>query len=226
MFFWRALMAAAVLAFAAFVVIPFVGPGEANVVEIIRAAERHYVAAARVYELRVTLWGGPLGRHMLSGEVQFRPGPPPVSEGFLTGGRDESGQPVWGVTFGRDENGAWVQGSKGVRRSRPIVRQNPRDDDGPLPPQDLEAMTLEAVLPHLRSGYDLELLGTPSMRTIIAKRREGVRSGPQRVDIELARDGRTIERAKIEVTRSAASTIVELRLRAPLGDGAGTAPSV
>lgn len=211
--FARALAAAAVLALAVLVAMPFAGPNAASASEIIRTAERHFTSAKRVYEIRVMRWAGPTARRMLSGEVEFRPGPPPVSEGYLEGGRNESGEPAWRLHFGRDEQGAWVSGSDAARKARPIVRQIVGEDDDAFGTQDVEAMTLDSLLGRLRHGYDLEMLGSPSMRTIIAKRRDGLRIGPQRVELELARDGHTIERAKVELARPGAPMVIELRLR-------------
>jgi hypothetical protein len=211
--FTRALATAAVLALAVLIAVPFARPSSANAAEIIRTAERHFSAAKRVYDIRVMRWAGPVARRMLTGEVEFRPGPPPVSEGFLVGGRTESGEPAWRVTFGRDEQGPWVAGNDAARRARPIVRQIVGDEDDGLGTQDIEALTLDAVLSRLRNGYDLEMSGSSSMRTIVAKRREGVRMGPQRVELELARDGQTVERAKVEIARTGAPMVIELRLR-------------
>ncbi|MBL9120894.1 MAG: hypothetical protein JNL80_13365 [Phycisphaerae bacterium] len=210
----RALATAAMVALAVMLAMPFVGPQTATAAELVRTAQRHFATAARTYEIRVTKWGGPLARRLLTGEVEFRPGPPPTSEGYLIGGLADQKEGTWRVTFGRDASGSWVRGTDGVRRARPIVRQIVGDSDDPLPSQDVEAMTLDAVLSRLNDGYDLDVFGAPSMRTVIAKRRESTRTGPLRVELELARDGRTVERAKVEIARPGSPTVVELRLQA------------
>lgn len=236
-FLTRALAAVAMIALATLVALPFVGSNAARAADVVRDAQRHFLSAARVYEIRVTRWAGPVSRRLMTGEVSFHPGPPPVSEGFLVGGNAEGEKGAWRVTLGRDANGPWVAGKDGVHRARLIVRQIVGEDDDGLHDQDVEAMTLEAVLARLDHGYDLEMFGTPTMRTVVAKRRDGVR-GPTRVELELARDGRTVERAKVEIARptpfggaaqqpatpsgwTPGPAVIELRLRE---GGQGTGP--
>ncbi len=222
--------AAAMLTLVLLVLLPIVGPRVANASEIVREAERSLVASGpRTYDVRITRWGGPFELRLVSGEVTYRPsaasGTPPTTEGFLLFGepsriRDgidrpirERQRPQRRLDFGRDADGAWYRGPDGTRWARPFARDIMQGDEEAPSGEDLDAMTLDALLSKLSNGYALEVLGSPTMRVIIAKRKPATRYGPARVELELAEDGRTIERAIMEIDRGQHATTIELRLR-------------
>jgi hypothetical protein len=230
--------AAAMLTLALLVLLPVIGPQVANASEIVREAERSLVASGpRTYDVRITRWGGPFELRLVSGEVTYRPaaapGTPPTTEGFLLfGERDaqrlregvdrpirERLRPQRRLDFGRDADGAWYRGPDGTRWARPIARDIMQGDEEAPSGEDLDAMTLDALLSKLSQGYALEVLGSHTMRAIIAKRKPATRFGPARVELELAEDGRTIERAVMEIDRGPHATTIELRLRAASAAG-------
>lgn len=206
------LSAAAMVALVALIVIPWVGPWvgprEASAAELVRNAQRSLASAStRTYSLRITRWGGPFARRMVAGQIVYHAGPPPTSEGSL-----EIGDTGRRVKFGRDADGPWIVLGDGVRRTRLLGRVLESNDESPFSAHDVEAMTLDLVLTRLAHGYDLESLGSPTMRTVVAKRRDADGVGPSRVELELARDGRTIERATVELDRTAVPTTIEMRM--------------
>lgn len=206
------LSAAAMVALVALIVIPWVGPWvgprEASAAELVRNAQRSLASASsRTYSLRITRWGGPFARRMVAGQVVYHAGPPPTSEGSL-----ELGDTGRRVRFGRDAEGPWIVLGDGVRRTRLLGRVLEANDESPFSAHDVDAMTLDLVLARLAHGYDLESLGSATMRTVVAKRRDPAGVGPSRVELELARDGRTIELATIELDRTAVPTTIEMRL--------------
>lgn len=210
------LSAAAMITLVVLVALPMLGPRTANAAEIVRVARRELVARGpRTYEVRITRWGGPFSLRMVSGEVTYRPGTPPVAEGFL-----EVGESRRRIVFGRDAEGPWFRGPDGLRWARPFARELVQADEETPSGADLEAMTLDVVLAKLSSGYELEITGTKTMRVVIAKRRDRDRAGPSRVELELGKDGETIEVARIELDKARYATTVELRLQVD-DDGEG-----
>ncbi len=170
----------------------------ANASAVLASAESTLAeSGARTYEIRITRWGGPAASRMMVGEVTLVPGTPAQSTGYIelddAGHRVEFGRDADGPWFKGSDGVVRRHAPRGNERQsgepqRMHDGRGPQDGHGAGDgrgvgdgrgagegraggaPFDVDWLTLDAVLPKLRKGYDMQVVEYPRWRTLIARR--------------------------------------------------------